>query len=100
MQSDPTGSHLGEWRNPPIVQDAVLEYIVSVDGPVLLREVTIACQLPRRIANRVLRRLHAKGVLTRYKIPVQRHGYNRRTRLLVPGGATRMCYLYSFAEEA
>ena len=73
MPSEVRRSNLGDWQNPPVIQDQVIAYMESIAAPMLLREIYHPLRLPKEIVNRVLGRLHAKGVLTRYKIPVQRH---------------------------
>lgn len=99
MSGEAMRTNLGDWENPPIVQDQVIAYMESLGCPALLREIYRPLGLPRYTVNRVLGRLHSKGVVTRYKIPVQRHRYDRRARALLPAGATRQCFLYSFAGE-
>lgn len=93
-------THFGEYENAPVVQDAVLAYIDQLASSFTLRDLYRPLGLPRMIVQRVLGRLHAKGVLTRYKIPVQLHRYDRRTQSIVPGGSTRQCFLYSVPDEA
>jgi len=93
-------NNLGDWQNPPIIQDQVIAYMESFGAAMLLREIYRPLQLPRTTVNRVLGRLHAKGVVTRYKIPVSCHRYDRRAQSIQPDGAIRQCYLYSFADEA
>lgn len=100
MPNHPMRNNLGQWVSPPVIQDQVIAYMESLGCPALLREIYHPLRLPRYTVNRVLGRLHSKGVLTRYKIPVQSHRYDRRAKTLAPDGATRQCYLYSFAEEA
>ncbi|MFM6933202.1 MAG: hypothetical protein ACKOUT_13285 [Novosphingobium sp.] len=62
----------------------------SVGSPMLLREIYQPLRLPKASVNRVLGRLHGKGVLTRYKIPC---------KPALTHGATRQCYLNAFAES-
>lgn len=98
MSVDTYRSNLGEWENEPVVQDQVIAYMEGMRQPLLLREIYRPLGLPRYIVNRVLGRLHAKGVLNRYKIPDRWHRPN-----LTPGNGfqravTRHCFLYSFAE--
>ena len=90
--------NLGDWQNQPVIQDQVLAYMAQLDCPAILREIYVPLGLPRFNVNRVLSRLHGKGVLTRYKVPVESHRPNGQTRMIVPRGATRLCYLYGFAE--
>lgn len=92
-------NNLGDWLNAPIVQDQVIAYMESFGAAMLLREIYRPLQLPRTTVNRVLGRLHAKGIVTRYKIPVSCHRYDRRAQSIQSDGAVRQCFLYSFAEE-
>ena len=100
MPGDVMRNNLGKWQNPPVIQDQVIAYMESIAAPMLLREIYHPLRLPKEIVNRVLGRLHAKGVLTRYKIPVQRHRPDRWNNSSVPGAATRLCFLYSFVDDA
>ena len=92
-----SAASLRPWLNDPVVQDAVVAVMTRGDYPMLLSEVAVACDLPIRAANRVLLRLHRKGVVSRYKLPIQRHAYCRKRRTCVPGAATRMLYVYTWA---
>ena len=98
MTASEVRNNLGEWANKPVIQDQVLAYLEELNAPAILREVYVPLGLPRYTVNRVLGRLHAKGVLIRYKIPVQSHRPVRRTRSIEAGSVTRHCYLYGFAE--
>ena len=98
MASEAMRTNLGEWENPPVIQDQVIAYMQSIAAPMLLREIYHPLRLPKEIVNRVLGRLHAKGVLTRYKIPVRCYRYDRRAQSIQTEGAVRQCFLYSFAD--
>jgi hypothetical protein len=98
MTANAYRSNLGDWENPPVIQDRVIAYMESVGAPMLLREVYRPLGLPKEIVNRVLGRLHAKGVLTRWKIPVSTHRPAQRSRKAVAGAATRQCFLYRFSD--
>ena len=100
MPTEAMRNNLGDWQNPPLIQDQVIAYMESFGAALLLREIYRPLQLPRTTVNRVLGRLHAKGIVTRYKIPVCCHRYDRRAQSIQPGGAIRQCFLYSFADEA
>ena len=89
-------NNLGEWANEPIIQNQVIAYMQSIDAPMLLREVYRPLRLSKAAVNRVLCRLHAKGILTRYKIPLRRHRPGRMAEPALHDAATRQCYLYSF----
>lgn len=97
----PTSSlrcNLGDWQNLPVVQDQVIKYMESMAQPLFLREIYRPLGLPRFTVNRVLGRLHARGVVTRYKMPMVFHRYDRRACRLVPAGAMRQSFLYAFSE--
>jgi hypothetical protein len=100
MTANAIPNNLGEWANQPVVQDRVIAYMESIDAPMLLREIYLPLGFPRYTVNRVLGRLHTKGVLTRHKIPVRRHRPDRATGSALPEASTRYCYLYRFAEDA
>jgi len=100
MQSNALRSNLGDWENPPLIQDQVIAYAESLGSSFILRDVYRPLRLPRYTVSRVLCRLHSKGVLDRRKVPVQLHRYDTKAGALDPSGATRQCYLYSFADEA
>lgn len=91
-------SNFGEWENAPVVQEQVMAYMDSIGAPMLLREVYRPLGLPKEIANRVLCRLHAKGVLKRWKIPVAAHRPAKRGQKAT-GEVTRRCFLYRFADK-
>jgi predicted transcriptional regulator len=99
MPSEAMRNNLGDWQNLPIIQDQVIAYMESIDAPMLLREIYHPLRLPKESVNRVLGRLHAKGVITRYKIPVQGHRPDRWKGVAVYGEATRQYFLYSFADK-
>ena len=92
-------ANFGPWLNAPTVQDAVVATLFSADQPLLLREVAIETRMPISSVNRVLGRLLRKGLVSRYKIPVQGHPsrYGHKPCLLCT--ATRMLFAYSWAEE-
>ena len=88
---------MGEWLNEPYRKDAVVAFLQGAEFPVLLREVAEGCAIQLSTANRVLLRLHAAGQATRYKLPIKRPGYSHKLKAVVPGGATRMLFVYSSA---
>ena len=95
-----SAANLAPWLNEPIVQDAVVDVLRRGSCPLLMSEVAMACDLPIRAANRALLRLHRKGLVNRYKLPMQRHAYCHRRKACVPGGATRMLYAYTWERGA
>jgi hypothetical protein len=98
MSAEPYHSNLGAWENEPVVQDQVLKYASAIGSAFLLREIYRPLGLPKEHVNRVLGRLHAKGVLTRWKIPVPSHAPGKRGRSATRQTVTRQCFLYRFAE--
>jgi hypothetical protein len=99
MIGNPVQNNLGDWQHPPVIQNKVIAYIESLDCSFTLRDIYHPLRLPRYTVNRVLGRLHSKGVLTRYKIPVPHHRYDRKAKAMIPGGTVRQCYLYRLADE-
>ena len=91
-------SNFGVWLNEQTVQDAIVATLLNADQPLLLREVAIECRVQISSANRVLCRLFKKGLVTRYKLPVQGHPsrYGHKPCLLCT--ATRMLYAYNWVD--
>ncbi|MES2493697.1 MAG: hypothetical protein V4579_10510 [Pseudomonadota bacterium] len=98
MPSNAMRSNLGDWENSPVIQDQVIAYADSLRSSFTLRDVYRPLRLPRYTVSRVLCRLHTKGILTRYKIPLPLHRYDTKAGTIDPAGATRQCYLYQFTE--
>lgn len=92
-----SAANLRGWLNDPYVKDAVVAVLAAADQPLLMREVAEACDIPVRCANRVLLRLHKRGEVSRYRLPIQRPAYCHKRKAVVPGGATRMLFVYSSA---
>ena len=84
------------WLHEPYVQAPVIDVLKRAEYPLLMCEVAEACAIPVSSANRVLLRLHKSGRAIRYKLPIKRHAYCRKTRACVPHGATRQLYVYSW----
>ena len=76
--------------------DPVIAFLKSAEYPVLMREVADACGAPASSANRVLLRLHSAGLVTRYKLPMQRPGYCHKLKASIPARATRWLNVYSW----
>ena len=85
-------ANLAGWLNEPYVKNAVIAVLERSGQPMLMREVADASGYRVRSVNRVLLRLHKKGLATRYKLPIQRHAYCRKSKRCVPYGATRMLF--------
>jgi predicted transcriptional regulator len=86
------------WLNEPYAQDPVIAVLEAAEWPMTLREVAEEAKVPLRSANRVLYRLHKKGRVTRYRLPMQRHAYCRKRRECIPYAAKRMLYVYKWRE--
>lgn len=97
---DPRTNNLRAWLNEPYVKDAVVAALAGAEHPLLLRDVAEICSIPISSANRVLRRLHQRGQAARYKLPIQRHGYDWRRKACVPGAARRMLFAYTWVGDA
>lgn len=89
-------ANLRGWIPEPYVTNPVIAVLKSAEYPLLMCEVAEACGYPVVCVNRVLLRLEKSGRATRHQLPIQRHAYCRKTMACVPGGATRMLYLYSW----
>lgn len=92
--------NLGDHVPEPIIQDRVIAYIENLACSFLLRDIYRPLALPRTHVNRVLGRLHSKGILTRWPIVVGSHRFDRKSGVLHSNGATRKCYLYTLADDA
>jgi hypothetical protein len=64
MPTPPMRNNLGDWQNPPDVQDQVIAYMDEIGAPMLLREIYHPLRLPKVSVNRVLGRLHAKVLIS------------------------------------
>lgn len=94
-----TFENLGEWLNPPDVQDAVIAYMDQLAAPPLLRELYRPLALPRTSVNRVLQRLHNKGIVRRWKIPAVTHMPKRNEPGARLGQSVRKCFLYQLSSQ-
>ena len=91
-----SAANLLGWLHEPYVKDKVVAVLKSAEHPLLMCEVAEACGFPVSCANRVLLRLHQRGQAARYKLPIQRHAYCRKTKACIPNGARRQLYVYSW----
>lgn len=101
MRSRPDRAvNFGEWLNEPYVQDVVIKMLVEAeDCPLVLRDFVCTGGLPIASANRVLLRLHDKGLVTRQKLAMQRHIYCHKTKACLPYAARRMVFAYLWAGQ-
>lgn len=83
------------WLNEPYMQDMVVAALGAAQRPLTLREVAQAADVPLRSANRILYRLWKKQLVSRYKLPMQRHAFCRRRWQCIPNAARRMLYVYT-----
>lgn len=86
------------WIEEPYVQDEVIRVLKAAEFPLLLREVAEGAKQPIRAANRVLGRLHRKGHVSRYKLPMQRPYYCHKLKAVVPDAARRMLFVYTWVD--
>ena len=91
---------LRPWLNEPYIKDKVVAALQRAEWPLTLSEVANEAGVHLRGANRVLFRLHKKGLVSRYKLPMQRHAFCRKTWQCIPNAAKRMVYLYTWREAA
>lgn len=87
-------ANLAGWLNEPYVQDVVVKMLVEADCVLVLRDFVCTGGIPIASANRVLGRLHGRGLVTRYKLPFFRHIYCHKRKACIAGGAVRMVYAY------
>lgn len=99
MSKRPTFENLGKWLNPPEVQDRVIAYMDDLGGPALLRELYLPLALPISSVNRVLQRLHNKGIVMRWKIPAATQRTNKRATGAATAGPLRQCFLYQLTSQ-
>ena len=89
--------NLGEWLNEPYVQDVVIKMLVEAeDCPLVLRDFVCTGGIPIASASRVLLRLHDRGFVTRYKLPVDRHIYCHKHKACIAWGARRWVWAYTW----
>lgn len=81
------------------MQEPVIAALRAAMAPMTLRQAADAAGVPLRVANRVLGRLHAKHLVERYKLPIQRHAFCRKRWECIPFAATRMLYVYSWKRD-
>jgi hypothetical protein len=92
--------YLKKWLNEPYVQEPVITALKSAEWPLTLREVAEQADVHLRGANRVLCRLHKKGLVSRRKLAMQRHAFCRKRWEIVPGAARRLLFVYKWRGEA
>ena len=95
-----SAANFGQWINEPRVQDAVISVLERAEQPILLREVAAEAQVPISSANRVLGRLHGRGFVTRYKLPVQGHPRRYGHKPCILCRAQRRLFVYSWVASA
>lgn len=98
MPERPIFENLDGWLNPPVVQKRVIAYLIQLDAPALLREIYRPLGLPRASVNRVLQRLHNRGLVRRWKIPTEVHLPSKGGGAGA-GRSARMCFLYQLTSD-
>ena len=91
-------ANLAGWRNEPVVQAVVVRMLTEAEFPLVLRDFVATGGLRVASANRVLLRLHDRGWVSRYKLPMQRHYYCQKRKACVPGAAVRWVWAYTWIE--
>lgn len=94
-----SASNLAGYLNEPYVKNAVIAVLASAEHPLLMCEVAAAIGYPVSCANRALLRLHKRGQVTRWKLPIRRHAYCFKSRACIPYAATRLLYVYSWVSD-
>ena len=89
-------ANLGCWQNEPVVQSVVVRMLVEAGYPIVLRDLVCTGGLPISSAQRVLGRLHSRGLVTRFKLPMHRPIYSHQRKACIPDGARRMVYAYEW----
>lgn len=88
-------ANLAGWISEPYVQDVVVQMLVEAeDVSLVLRDFVCTGGLPIASANRVLLRLHDKRLVTRFKLPVERHIYSHKIKACTHYGARRRVWAY------
>lgn len=90
---------LGEWLNEPYIKAPVVAVLKRADIPLTLSEVAQAAGVRLGPANRVLGRLVQKGLVSRRKLPMQRHAFCRKRWEVLPYEARRMLYVYTWLSD-
>lgn len=93
-----SAANLAEWLNDPYIQDVVVGMLVDAEYPLVLRDFVTTGGLPIASANRVLMRLHGRGLVTRQRLWMHRPIYCRKRRACIADGARRLVYAYAWAE--
>lgn len=95
-----TAANLNGWLNEPYVKNAVIAVLRRTEQSILLREVAAEADVPISSANRVLGRLHKRGMVTRYKLPMLSPMHCRpKVTPWLPFKATRMLYVYEWVDR-
>lgn len=91
--------NLAGWLNKPVVQAVVVRMLTEAECPLVLRDFVSTGGLRVASANRVLLRLHGRGLVSRYKLPMQRHYYCHKRKACVPGAAVRWAFAYTWTGD-
>ena len=91
-----SAANLAGWENEPVVQSVVVRMLVEAGYPIVLRDLVCTGGLPISSAQRVLGRLHSRGLVTRFKLPMHRPIYSHQRKACIPDGARRMVYAYEW----
>ena len=91
-----SAANLAGWLNEPTVQDVVVAMLVEADCGLVLRDFVCTGGIPIASANRVLMRLHNRGLVRRYKLSMHRSIYSHALKGCIPDGARRMVFAYEW----
>ena len=70
--------------------------LVEAEYPMVLRDFVTTGGLPIASANRVLMRLHGRGLVTRQKLWMHRPLFCHRRKACIADGARRMVFAYEW----
>ena len=89
-------ANLAGWLNEPYVQDVVVRMLVEAEHALVLLDFVCTGGIPIAAANRVLGRLHNRGLVRRYKLPMHRPIYSHQRKACIPDGARRMVFAFEW----
>lgn len=92
-------ANLAGFLNEPVIQAVVVRMLTEADYPLVLRDFVSTGGLRVTSANRVLLRLHDRGLVSRYKLPMRRHYYCHKRKACVPGATVRWVFAYTWTGD-
>ena len=91
-----SAANLTGWLNEPYIMDVVVRMLVEAEYALVLRDFVCTGGVPIASANRVLGRLHDRGLIRRYKLPMHRPVYSHARKSCIPDGARRMVFAFEW----